>query len=303
VRLLAERAVHVQLEAAERVVREGGPGDALYIVLRGTLLVHRAREGGGDDEAIARLEPGQFFGEIALLTGEPRNADVSTISEAMLLRVPALALYEAVARIEGFTELLVKTARERSAGAEVPEPDVLRRTAATALSRAEAGREASLAASLKRIALFAELSAADRDELADASFIARYGAASTLVRQGRQGPGLCTLLSGTARVIRDGREIASLVEGDFFGEINLLTGSDATATVRSSKPVVLAVLRWRDLESVLARNPAVGVRLLGAFASRLARAETAVEIPEALLDEIARNPEVLRSLAQKIAEG
>jgi small-conductance mechanosensitive channel/CRP-like cAMP-binding protein len=58
--------------AGEDVIRQDDPGDSLFIVARGAVDVRVAVD--GVRRSIARLGPGQFFGEMSLMTGEPRQA-------------------------------------------------------------------------------------------------------------------------------------------------------------------------------------------------------------------------------------
>ncbi len=57
------------------VFREGDPGDRLYTILSGEAEVQRR------GSVIARLGPREYFGEMALLSGEPRNATIHAVSE------------------------------------------------------------------------------------------------------------------------------------------------------------------------------------------------------------------------------
>lgn len=75
----------VRAAAGIAVVEEGQPGDSLYLVVVGTLSV--ATEGEGESVEVGRLGPGDFFGEVALLTGKPRTATVTAVTEAELLRL------------------------------------------------------------------------------------------------------------------------------------------------------------------------------------------------------------------------
>ncbi|HET8677688.1 MAG TPA: cyclic nucleotide-binding domain-containing protein, partial [Blastocatellia bacterium] len=56
------------------------------IIHRGKVEV-RLPSNNGDQHQVAVLEPGNFFGEMALLTGEPRTADVSAIDEVEILEI------------------------------------------------------------------------------------------------------------------------------------------------------------------------------------------------------------------------
>ncbi|MEX2281759.1 MAG: cation:proton antiporter [Gemmatimonadota bacterium] len=66
--------------ADEIIVREGDPGDSLFLIGRGVVRVVR----DGSDEALATLLAGDFFGEMALLTGRPRNATVRAVTHCSL---------------------------------------------------------------------------------------------------------------------------------------------------------------------------------------------------------------------------
>jgi len=57
------------------IVREGDPGDSLYLIAEGHVTV-RTSDPGGRDVPLARLGPGDFFGEVSVLTGRPRTATI-----------------------------------------------------------------------------------------------------------------------------------------------------------------------------------------------------------------------------------
>jgi putative ABC transport system ATP-binding protein len=70
---LTDVAEHVKKRhyaAGETIVREGEPGEEFFVISDGEVEVIRA------DHEVARLGPGDFFGEVALISGEPRNATV-----------------------------------------------------------------------------------------------------------------------------------------------------------------------------------------------------------------------------------
>ncbi len=69
----------------EVVIRQGAPGDELFVIQRGEVAVTLDR--GGSPLEVARLQPGSFFGEMSLLTGEPRTATVRASKECELLVV------------------------------------------------------------------------------------------------------------------------------------------------------------------------------------------------------------------------
>ncbi|MFK7734619.1 MAG: ATP-binding cassette domain-containing protein [Pirellulaceae bacterium] len=67
------------LHSDQRVIKQGDVGDKFYLIRKGAVAISR-----GDGERIATLKEGDFFGEMALLTGEPRNANVDTLEETTL---------------------------------------------------------------------------------------------------------------------------------------------------------------------------------------------------------------------------
>jgi CRP-like cAMP-binding protein len=69
---VAELGEVVTFEAGDRVVTEGEPGDAFYVLLEGTAAVVV----GG--RAVASLGPGDTLGEISLVDGRPRSATVTS---------------------------------------------------------------------------------------------------------------------------------------------------------------------------------------------------------------------------------
>src|SRR6516225_7874836 len=72
---VAEHMTKRHYTADEMIIREGEPGEEFFLVSEGEVDVIRA------DHEVARLGPGDFFGEVALISGEPRNATVVAMSE------------------------------------------------------------------------------------------------------------------------------------------------------------------------------------------------------------------------------
>jgi len=82
-RTLTEMADKMQAEswnAGERVIREGDPGDKFYLIRAGLVAVLQ----GLQQTKVAELKEGDFFGETALLTGQPRNASIDTLTDTVL---------------------------------------------------------------------------------------------------------------------------------------------------------------------------------------------------------------------------
>jgi len=64
----------------DRIIREGDPGDRFYLIRQGRVSVRR----GSSEQEVVQLAEGDFFGEMALLSGQPRNASVWAMEPCLL---------------------------------------------------------------------------------------------------------------------------------------------------------------------------------------------------------------------------
>jgi signal transduction histidine kinase len=86
----------VGLAAGERLIEEGTEGDAFFVVVDGELEV--TKRSGSGEVPLARLGPGGIVGEMAVIEGAPRNASVTAVTDAHVLRVPSEALLAVLER-------------------------------------------------------------------------------------------------------------------------------------------------------------------------------------------------------------
>src|SRR5205814_8606987 len=70
--LLARGIRKVRFASGEPIIRQGESGDSLFIILQGDVLVSLGQ--GGINQSVTTLRAGDFFGEMSLVTGEPRSA-------------------------------------------------------------------------------------------------------------------------------------------------------------------------------------------------------------------------------------
>lgn len=81
----------MEVPASTNILRHGEVGDAAYFILSGRTVAGIANR-EGNYRSLSTMTPGDFFGEIAALTGATRTADVVAAEDTSLLQVPAQVL-------------------------------------------------------------------------------------------------------------------------------------------------------------------------------------------------------------------
>jgi small-conductance mechanosensitive channel/CRP-like cAMP-binding protein len=109
---VARSAVRSVFAPGELILRRGDPGASMFVIYRGTVEV-RLPTRDGNAQQVAELKPGSFFGEMALLTGEPRNADVITVGEVETLEIRKGVLQEVLDNNVALAEALSRIIAER----------------------------------------------------------------------------------------------------------------------------------------------------------------------------------------------
>jgi CRP/FNR family cyclic AMP-dependent transcriptional regulator len=82
--LIGQRVRQRRYRGNEVIFHKDDPGVAFYMILSGRVKVH-TESADGTEVTIALLAAGEFFGELSLLDGEPRSADVSTLEPTEVL--------------------------------------------------------------------------------------------------------------------------------------------------------------------------------------------------------------------------
>lgn len=83
---LADLCHEEQHPVGSTIFSEGDPGDRLYVILSGAIRISHKLEGMGE-EALAVLDEGNYFGEMALIDDSPRSADAIVHKGASLLTI------------------------------------------------------------------------------------------------------------------------------------------------------------------------------------------------------------------------
>jgi CRP/FNR family transcriptional regulator, cyclic AMP receptor protein len=123
---------------------------------------------------------------------------------------------------------------------------------------------------LKKVPLFSKLG---KDALRDVAQIADeidLPAGKEMATEGDRGREFFVLLHGEADVTKSGQRINTMKEGDFFGEVALVTKMPRTATVIATTDVDVLVITERAFDSLLKKQPEIGRAVAEALAERVA---------------------------------
>ena len=124
------------------------------------------------------------------------------------------------------------------------------------------------AAKLDEAPLFASLPDDTKRELAEFVNDTEVSSGKHLVDQGDTSYNLFVILSGKAEVYKDGKSVAELGPGDFFGEMGTVGDAPRSATVISQKRMRLLTLGGRDVQRLKEKAPGVLEQLEQAIKQR-----------------------------------
>jgi ATP-binding cassette, subfamily B, bacterial HlyB/CyaB len=246
---LAGRLTELRFGAGAFMTQQGAHEDWLFLLAEGRAEIRATVEGSNVTAPVGTLAAGDFFGEMSLLTGEPRRASVIAVGPARCYRLDRA----------DFDTLL------RARPAIV---DALAETLGTRLAEGRAARQA-------RLDLLGTLPEPERRALLRRLRTAAFAPGSLIVEQGAREAWMFLVTAGVAEVrIRAAggtasRRVATMRAGDFFGEMAVLTGEPRRASVVARTCVEGYVLDAAALDEVLARQPALREPLMRLLADRL----------------------------------
>ncbi|RHY19526.1 hypothetical protein DYB32_010216 [Aphanomyces invadans] len=175
------------------IIKQGDEGHTFYIVVEGTVQCTTSSTYDGKEKPLMTLTKGQYFGEMALMLNEPRQANCiahGTVSCYVLGR-------------QDFTNLLgpLRSLLDRQMRIRV----------------------------LRSVPLLNYLSDDELDLLAHALRVVSYDDKQPILRQGDNGDTFFIISDGKVRVHKSGVEIMTLRSGEFFGERALLNNEPRAA--------------------------------------------------------------------------
>ncbi|MFY0569731.1 cyclic nucleotide-binding domain-containing protein [Archangium lansingense] len=228
----------------QHLITEGDPGRSSFAIVEGKVDVLRKMD-GGELRTLSSLKEGDFFGEIALVSESPRLASVVATQHVLALELHRTRVERISFRYHAVGDTVQAFYRERM-----------------------------LANVLRSHPVFSALAPAQREALAHIFELRTVEAGHVLIEQGQRGDALYLLLSGTCTPLfrrPDGQQTAfpPLREGDVFGEISLLLGQPATATVRAESSCHMLRLGREAFEQYLSGQPGIRAALMRLGTERL----------------------------------
>lgn len=128
---------------------------------------------------------------------------------------------------------------------------------------------------LRNVRLFSACSDRELAKIAALADQIEVDKGAILTVEGRPGGEAFVIAAGTATAKLRGKKLATLSEGNFFGEMSLLDHGPRTATITADTPMTLLVLDPRGFIQLLDEIPAVARKILRVLAERLRELEKA----------------------------
>jgi CRP/FNR family transcriptional regulator, cyclic AMP receptor protein len=122
---------------------------------------------------------------------------------------------------------------------------------------------------LGRLALFADLPKAELEAIARSCDQVSFREGEWIIRQGDAHSAVYVIVDGEVAVVIDDEDRRVLSKGSFFGEVSVLLGEPASASIVTRTPLSCLVVPGAEVQAFLVSHPLVTYRILQAEARRL----------------------------------
>ncbi|HSN78348.1 MAG TPA: cyclic nucleotide-binding domain-containing protein [Anaerolineae bacterium] len=241
--------------ARDWVYRKGDPGEGMFLIETGQVELR------GDDEVLARLAAGNEFGEMALVTGRPRSSDAVATGDANLWVLFRNDFERVVARYPAVQAAVNETVAQKLAS----------------------GDETFFDKHLRQITLLSGLSRPQLEAVRKRLMAARFRADELVFRQGDDPDGLYLIERGQVQIesasARGFVPVATLGDGDIFGEGALLLEGQRSSNARALTDLDAWILRREDFEDLMLQYPVLALNLSRVLEGRLRATTQAQQNP------------------------
>jgi len=123
--------------------------------------------------------------------------------------------------------------------------------------------------------IFSDTSEKSLESMIKSAVIKTVSAGDKVVQEGQGGVGFYLILNGKAEVIKEGKKLAELESGNFFGELGVIDGQPRTADVVAITETTCWILSQWAMKSVIANHPEVALSMLEELVRRLRATDAA----------------------------
>lgn len=262
-------------EKGSVIFRQGDPGDVMYIVQSGAVEAVHAQ--GDRQTALNIMEKGDFFGEMALFGDEPRSATVIALSRTRLLPLTRDSLLKRVSTDPSVSLRLMQTLIQRIQRLDrglhetIESDEELR----SALGGSPHSDPSPPQAGMKlEYQSKHALPLTDMADIWDSPREARdYATGECIFSEGAPGDTMYIILEGTVEITRGtgGSKwvLNRLGEGQFFGEMAIVTDSPRSASAEATSQVRLMPVRRSEFLARVRERPELALHIIQALAMRL----------------------------------
>ncbi len=225
---LVAQMSYLEKQPGEIIVRQGEKGGSLYVIIRGKVAI--TRETNGNTVQVSTLSDGEFFGEMALLTDTPRVASVKAITRVEMFELSRDTLRRLIQQFPKVVPVLIGFLKDRLLEIFVKTSDLLRPVPES-----------------KRWLLARKFKLYEIKE------------GKVVIKEGKPSGGLMIFLAGSAVATRNRQGntvvLGELQPGSLVGEISMLTGGPAVATVTAKSKVWLLAISQRQFKTLTSAFP------------------------------------------------
>lgn len=222
------------------ILSERAPGDFLYLILHGTISL-TLHDRAGHKVLIGILAHGDCFGEGLLFGDFFRGATAQAETTCYLVQLPREDVRDIMADAPALVNALRAIYRHRL-----------------------------VESTLGRVPLFSRLSPIERARIAALLQPQQYPRGAAIIREGEPGDALYLIEAGQVVVEQNSQTIAHMDEGDFFGEMSLLSAQPHNANIYALTPVDVLALPAEEFSRLLHEQPTLAEQLLVVVESRRA---------------------------------
>lgn len=227
-------------EGGDVIFKQGDEGDGFYIIQAGECEVYRE-----DNQLVATLSPGDYFGEMSLVNNAARTVTVKATKMSKVLRLAR----------DSFTKLFpddtAKTSRQHREGVSAESPENVStqqnghdNVAPEKKVKSDDIKKMILNA-VKYNVLFMNLTASQMETIVNEMYLLDIEKGNKIITQGDVGNHCYVVEKGTFDIYVHDVNVASLGAGKCFGELALMYNAPRAATVMSTEPSKVWVIdRW-----------------------------------------------------------